>query len=77
MTESSRRPRIRLNFGPALRVLWPSLVTLVLIVLLLFTMFFTEFDWQWVTFLAGILFASVLALVSAAMKSGWRTARRI
>ena len=76
MTESSRRPRIRLNFGPALRVLWPSLVTLVLIVLLLFTMFFTEFDWQWVTFLAGILFASVLALVSAAMKSGWRTARR-
>jgi EAL domain-containing protein (putative c-di-GMP-specific phosphodiesterase class I)/PAS domain-containing protein len=39
-------------------------------------MFFTEFDWQWVTFLAGILFASVLSLVSASLKSGWRSARR-
>lgn len=68
--------RKRMPFGPLLRVLLPSLVTLVLIVLLVFTMFFTDFDWQWVTFLAGILFASVLALVSASLKSGWRTARR-
>jgi len=42
----------------------------------LFTMFFTEFDWQWVTFLGGILFASVLSLVSSTWKSGWRMARR-
>ena len=76
MTETSRNQRKRLRFGPLLRVLLPSLVTLALVVLLLFTMFFTEFDWQWVTFLAGILFASVLALVSASLKSGWRTARR-
>ncbi|MBI5908819.1 MAG: EAL domain-containing protein [Betaproteobacteria bacterium] len=76
MTETSRNRRDRLRFGPLLRVLLPSLVTLALVVLLLFTMFFTEFDWQWVTFLAGILFASVLALVSASLKSGWRTARR-
>ncbi len=73
MTEPQRK---RLRLGPLLRVLLPSLVTLALVVLLLFTMFFTDFDWQWVTFLGGILFASVLALVSAALKSGWRTARR-
>ena len=60
---SSRRKRLRL--GPLLRVLLPSLATLILIVLLLFTMFFTEFNWMWVTFLGGILFASTLSLVSA------------
>jgi EAL domain-containing protein (putative c-di-GMP-specific phosphodiesterase class I) len=76
MTELPRSQRKRLRFGPVVRVLLPSLVTLVLVVLLVFTMFFTNFDWQWVTFLAGILFASVLALVSASLKSGWRTARR-
>lgn len=52
------------------------MVTLILIVLLVFTMFLTEFDWQWVAFLTGILFASVLSLVSASVKSGWRNARR-
>ena len=76
MTELPRNRPNRLQFGPLLRVLLPSLVTLVLVVLLVFTMFFTEFDRQWVTFLAGILFASVLALVSASLKSGWRAARR-
>ena len=76
MTERPRNERDRLRFGPLLRVLLPSLVTLVLVVLLVFTMFFTEFDWQWITFLAGILFASVLALISASLKSGWRSARR-
>ena len=76
MTELPRNRPNRLQFGALLRVLLPSLVTLVLIVLLVFTMFFTEFDRQWVTFLAGILFASVLALVSASLKSGWSAARR-
>lgn len=76
MTESTARQRQRLRLGPLLRVLLPSVFTLVLIVLLVITMFFTDFDWQWVTFLAGILFASVLSLVSATWKSGWRMARR-
>jgi len=76
MTEPASHQRPRLQLGPLVRVLLPSLVTLVLIVLLVFTMFFTDFDWQWVTFLAGILFASVLSLVSATWKSGWRMARR-
>jgi EAL domain-containing protein (putative c-di-GMP-specific phosphodiesterase class I)/PAS domain-containing protein len=76
MSEQPGNQRIRMQLGPLLRVLLPSLATLVLVVLLLFTMFFTEFDPQWVAFLAGILLASVLALVSATLKSGWRTARR-
>lgn len=76
MTESSRRKGKGLRLGPLLRVLLPSLVTLALVVLLLSTMFFTDFDWQWVIFLGGVLFASVLALVSASLKSGWRSARR-
>lgn len=59
-----------------MRVLLPSLFTLILVVLLVFTMFFTEFNWQWVTFLAGILFAAVLSLVSASWKSSWRMVRR-
>ena len=76
MTENNASQRRRLRLGPLLRVLLPSVFTLILIVLLVITMFFTDFDWQWVTFLAGILFASVLSLVSATWKSGWRMARR-
>ncbi len=76
MTEPNASQRRRPRLGPLLRVLLPSVFTLVLIVLLVITMFFTDFDWQWVTFLAGILFAAVLSLVSATWKSGWRMARR-
>ncbi len=76
MIETTPGRRKRLKLGPLLRVVVPPLVTLILIVALVFTMFFTEFDWQWVTFLAGILFASVLSLVSASWRSGWRIARR-
>ena len=68
----SKRPR----FGSLMRVLLPSLFTLILIAALVVTMFFTDFDWQWVTFLTGILFASVLSLISATWKSSWRMARR-
>jgi EAL domain-containing protein (putative c-di-GMP-specific phosphodiesterase class I) len=76
MTEPSSRERRRPRLGPLMRVLLPSLFTLILIVLLVITIFFTDFNWQWVTFLAGILFASVLSLVSASWRSGWRMARR-
>ena len=77
MTELTTNRRKRMRLGPLLRVLLPSLATLVLIVALLFTMFFTNFGWQWVAFLGGVLFASVLSLVSASLKSGWRSARRV
>ncbi|MBE0613683.1 MAG: EAL domain-containing protein [Burkholderiales bacterium] len=77
MTEpSTRQRRKKRKLGPLMRVLLPTITTLVLIVLLVGTMFFTEFDWQWVTFLAGILFASVLSLISATWKTSWRMARR-
>lgn len=76
MSEVPGNQSDRPQFGHVMRVLLPSLVTLVLIVLLVFTMFFTEFDRQWVTFLAGILFASVLAVASASLQTGLRAARR-
>jgi EAL domain-containing protein (putative c-di-GMP-specific phosphodiesterase class I) len=62
--------------GHMLRVLAPALATLVLIVLLVFTVFFTALDWQWIAFLSGILFAAALSLVSSSWKSAWRFARR-
>jgi hypothetical protein len=65
-----------MRLGPLMRVLLPSLFTLTLIVLLIFTIVFTEFTWQWVMFLSGILFASVLSMISATWKSSWRMARR-
>jgi EAL domain-containing protein (putative c-di-GMP-specific phosphodiesterase class I)/PAS domain-containing protein len=77
MSESTVHRRKRIHLGSLLRVLLPSAATLVLVVALLFTMFFTSFEWPWVTFLGGVLFASVLALVSASLKSGWRMARRV
>lgn len=76
MTDTPRTRHDRVRLRQMLRIVLPSLITLALAMLLVFTMFFTDFDWQWVMFLAGILFASVLALVSSSLKSGWRTARR-
>lgn len=74
--EGGHEPPKGLRFRRMLRVLAPSLATLVLIVLLVFTIFFTALDWQWIAFLSGILFAAVLSLVSASWKSAWRIARR-
>lgn len=59
-----------------LGVLWPSLATLVLVAILVFTVFFTALDWQWTAFLSGVLFAAVLSLASASWKSAARLARR-
>lgn len=71
-----RRSRRWPRLGRLARVLAPSLATLVLIGLLVFTIFFTEADWAWIAFLSGVLFAAVLSLVSASWKSAWRIARR-
>jgi EAL domain-containing protein (putative c-di-GMP-specific phosphodiesterase class I)/PAS domain-containing protein len=43
---------------------------------LLATIYFTLFDWQWLAFLGGVLFAAVLALVSRASQAEWRLLRR-
>jgi PAS domain S-box-containing protein len=54
----------------------PALTTAVLGVLLLATIYFTLFDWQWIAFLAGVLFAALAALASRASHAEWRIARR-
>ena len=57
-------------------MLLPALATLSLAALLVFTIFFTLLDWQWIAFLSGILCAAVLSLVSASWKAQWRVTRR-
>lgn len=57
------------------RMVGPSLATLALAGLLVFTIFFTEFDWQWIAFLSGVLFAAVLSLISSAWRAQWGMAQ--
>jgi PAS domain S-box-containing protein len=59
-----------------LQRLMPAFATAALAAVLLFAMYFTDLDWQWVTFLGGVLFAALLALVSRASKAEWSIARR-
>jgi len=74
--KSGQGPLKWLQLRRTLGVLAPSLATLVLVALLVFTVFFTALEWQWIAFLSGILFASVLSLASASWKSATRLARR-
>ena len=75
MTEPSTRQRSRRPHpGPLNRLMWPSLFVSLLIALLAYMAFFVNFDWQWKSFLAGIVFASVLALIGVVWKSGRRSA---
>lgn len=59
-----------------LQVFLPALATIALAGLLVFTVSFTAFDWEWIAFLSGVLSTAILALVSRASKSEWRIARR-
>ncbi|HVS26223.1 MAG TPA: EAL domain-containing protein [Burkholderiales bacterium] len=59
-----------------LRPFIAPLVILVLVSILIFVIFFTVLEWQWVAFLSGILSASILSMVSRAAKSEWRVTRR-
>ncbi|MGH8743911.1 MAG: PAS domain-containing protein, partial [Burkholderiales bacterium] len=52
-----------------------SLVILVLVSLLIFVIFFTVLEWQWVAFLSGILVASVLAMATRTAQAEWRILR--
>ncbi len=58
-----------------LRRFMPVVATMALAAALLFAMYFTQLDWQWVTFLGGVLFAALLALVGRASKAEWSVAR--
>ena len=74
--KSGQGPPKWLQLRRTLGVLAPSIATLVLVLLLVFTVFFTALEWQWIAFLSGILFAAVLSLASASWKSATRLARR-
>ena len=76
MAEPIESSRKRIRWGRMLRMLLPALATLSLAALLVFTIFFTLLDWQWIAFLSGILCAAVLSLVSASWKAQWSVARR-
>ena len=76
IAKSGQGPPKWLQLRRTLGVLAPSIATLVLVVLLVFTVFFTALEWQWIAFLSGILFAAVLSLASASWKSSTRLARR-
>jgi hypothetical protein len=43
---------------------------------LVFTIYFTQFDMQWVTFLAGILVAAILAEAARVSRAEWFARRR-
>lgn len=53
-----------------------ALAVLALCALLLFAVYFTRLELPWVSFLAGILVAAVIALVTRVSRSEWRVARR-
>jgi cell division protein FtsW (lipid II flippase) len=74
--KSGQGPLKWLQLRRTLGVLAPSIATMVLVALLVFTVFFHALDWQWIAFLSGILFAAVLSLASASWKSASRLERR-
>ena len=59
-----------------LRALLGVALTLLLGVMLIATIYFTLFDLEWIAFLAGVLFAAVVATASQASKSQWLVMRR-
>jgi EAL domain-containing protein (putative c-di-GMP-specific phosphodiesterase class I)/PAS domain-containing protein len=63
----------------ALRKIAPylgAIGALVLVCMVLVTMYFTWLSWQWITFLSGILGASILSLASRSIHVEWLIARR-
>jgi EAL domain-containing protein (putative c-di-GMP-specific phosphodiesterase class I)/PAS domain-containing protein len=54
----------------------PALATIVIGMLLLFTIYVTLLDWQWIIFLSGVLFAALIALASRASHAEWTIRRR-
>ncbi|MBU1215378.1 MAG: guanylate cyclase [Gammaproteobacteria bacterium] len=53
-----------------------ALAVMIVIGMLVFTIYFTELGLQWVTFLTGVLIASILALVSRSSRAEWIITRR-
>ncbi len=59
-----------------LRLLLAGAVTVVVGALLVFTIYFTQLELQWVAFLTGVLFAAIVGLASQISKAEWVIARR-
>jgi hemerythrin len=53
-----------------------AMAVLVVIGLLIFAIYFSELGPQWITFLTGILIASILAMVSRSSRAEWTIMRR-
>lgn len=73
---SLRLPLRSARLRHAMRVFLPTGATIALAGILVFTVFFTALEWQWIAFLSGVLSAAILAMASRASKSEWRIARR-
>ncbi len=72
---TSRRHFIRVAFQNV-NGTFEALSVLAVLGALLGAIYFTLFDFRWTVFLAGVLFASVLAMVARASRTEWRSARR-
>ncbi len=53
-----------------------AIAVVLLIAALLSAIYFTGLSWEWITFLAGVLTAAILSLVSRTARMEWRMARR-
>ena len=53
-----------------------TIAVIIIVVLLVFAIYFTELGLQWITFLTGILIASILGLTSRASRAEWIITRR-
>ncbi len=60
----------------SVRPYFTAVAVLIVIGLLVFAIYFTELGLQWITFLTGILAASILAMVSRASRAEWIITRR-
>lgn len=65
-----------LNATRWFRLLFPAALGVLVAGPLVFVIFFTALEWQWVAFLSGILFSAFLALASRASRAEWRSLRR-
>src|SRR5512135_3280295 len=60
----------------SVRPYFTAVAVIIIIGLLVFAVYFTELSVQWITFLTGILVASIIAMVSRASRAEWIVTRR-
>ena len=65
-----------IKFSRAVKTSVTALAVIATSVVLVFTIYFTDLGMQWITFLTGLLIASILAQVSRTSRSEWMLMRR-